>query len=331
MSNNKREEEKKEEERNILNIIFTDKYFTINSSEEPDFILSAKKDKYDFGVEITEFFYKEGNARLYNIPNYINIFTDLEGNNGKPHKKDRNKFDVKMVTAIDENNNSIFSIKGIVENCLSPKEKGDKLAECIIKKEDRLKSYKNKININYLVIYDKENILDGEDPNKFNIIISSNNFNKVFSKSGFKEIYLITNSKDKLIYYSLIQSDLKNKFYQAHLFSNYYFIEFRDKLYCCLNILYNFGYIFKLTFNSEIKKYAISYNDCIIEFYKGEDLNIIMSNCLVIDRRFTGIDIDNRIRGTFNGSIKEFTKIADVFNNFIKDRNINAICGFRQI
>lgn len=331
MSNNKREEEKKEEERNILNMIFSDEYFTIKGDEEPDFILSTKKDKYEFGVEITEFFYKEANARLYNIPNYINIFTNPEGNNRKPHKKDRNKFDVKIATAINENNNSIFSINGIVEKCLSPKEKGDKLAECIIKKEGRLKSYKNKINTNYLVIYDKESILDGEDPNKFNIIISGNNLNKVFSESGFKEIYLITNSKDNLIYYSLIQSDLKNKFYKAQLFSNYYFTEFRDKLYCCLNILYNFGYRFKLTFNSEVKKYAISYNDCIIEFYKDEDLNIRMSNCLIIDRRFTGVDIDNRIRGTFNGSTQEFKKIANIFNNFIKDGNINVICGFRRI
>jgi hypothetical protein len=56
---------KKDKERNILFSIYKkDDYAQIEDSEEPDFIICEKKDGNRFGVEVTELYYTETNARM---------------------------------------------------------------------------------------------------------------------------------------------------------------------------------------------------------------------------------------------------------------------------
>lgn len=59
---------KKNKEYKILRKVYTNEKIKIKLSEEPDFIIEYKMEK--FGVEITEYYYNEASARLKNYKGY---------------------------------------------------------------------------------------------------------------------------------------------------------------------------------------------------------------------------------------------------------------------
>ena len=76
---------KKEIERKILELVYEVKqYEQITDSECPDFRIKNKGYNSSFGVEITEFYFSESNARLRKIPNY---FSEIFDGNQYRHKE----------------------------------------------------------------------------------------------------------------------------------------------------------------------------------------------------------------------------------------------------
>jgi hypothetical protein len=68
-------------------------HVVIQESERPDFICKVS-DKFEFGVEVTDFYLSESVARLRLIPNYAK---DLLTNKAYRHKDDMRRIRVEKV------------------------------------------------------------------------------------------------------------------------------------------------------------------------------------------------------------------------------------------
>ena len=65
---NEREKIKKQKEKNIVVNIYNSSEIIIKDSEQPDFIIESSSEK--FGVEVTELYLSESEARLNNYSGY---------------------------------------------------------------------------------------------------------------------------------------------------------------------------------------------------------------------------------------------------------------------
>jgi hypothetical protein len=61
---------KKERERATLELVYDGSAFSITDSDKPDFDLRRHRQDYMFGVEVTDFYISESNARIANIRGY---------------------------------------------------------------------------------------------------------------------------------------------------------------------------------------------------------------------------------------------------------------------
>jgi hypothetical protein len=101
---------KEKNEKKILQMIYKPKkYISIMKREEPDFELVLPS-KATFGVEITEFFLSESNARLKYIPTYFNEIMDKKSYR---HKDDRTNLDVKDITIQYKDGTFFKNVEGL--------------------------------------------------------------------------------------------------------------------------------------------------------------------------------------------------------------------------
>lgn len=311
-------------ERKILNMIFAEENYDIQDSEEPDFILKDNKNfEIEFGVEITEFYRDEADARLKNINGYIERILNPKNSKKKPNKGDLRKLPVEEIIVLDEDKKVLYKMQGIVQKALTKKEIDIKLCECINGKEKKLKNYTKKSHENYLIIYDKEGILYGDNSNKIYEYVYGNKLSSFVSESKFREIFIITKSGMKTIYSKLISMQFMNLFSSSLVFANKLSSNPQDKIKLSFNILYNYGFRFKCgifdikeNMLMDMKKeifneinyrdtYVVMYHDCLIKFsaFNTEDFCIIGR----IDGLPLGLPVENTIginlleyRGDFN-------------------------------
>ena len=91
---------KKQREREILDEIYAHgNFFAIEAHEAPDFLIRIHPGAEQFGVEITEFYLTEGQARLKQIDGYIDHL--LAGGDVR-HKDDRQQFKVSAITILSK-------------------------------------------------------------------------------------------------------------------------------------------------------------------------------------------------------------------------------------
>lgn len=85
--------ERKERERHILTLVYDEsEYAEVADSEKPDFLIRHHGEARSFGVEITEFYFYDTDARLRNIQDYV---TDIIH-----HGKFRHKDDTKLLEVV---------------------------------------------------------------------------------------------------------------------------------------------------------------------------------------------------------------------------------------
>lgn len=74
---------KKQEERRIFDLVYADRsFYEVKDSETPDFLVRYFPNTSYFGVEVTEYYLTETNARLDNITDYTGQL--LNGKDYKP-------------------------------------------------------------------------------------------------------------------------------------------------------------------------------------------------------------------------------------------------------
>jgi len=185
---------KAEKELEILKLIYDlSKYKRVAKSEKPDFILYLPVRDYRFGVEISEFYFSESDARLRNIPNYV---TEILNKNAYRHKDDRKELKVQDATLISQDKKE-QTIQGILKELPPTGEYGKLIAKRLAEKSEKLSNYNSSLGHVNLIIYDTENRLIGTEKKYFYYHFFNDDLRKEIIGSEFREIFLITTLSKK--------------------------------------------------------------------------------------------------------------------------------------
>lgn len=185
---------KREIEMQILKSVYKmDNFKEVIQVEEPDFILKTHS-HLKFGVEITEYYYSESNARLRKIPNYFN---DL-----LYHQKYRHKYDKKQLIVDDV---SIYTKKGdfktiskaIVQHLPTRNEYLESLSEAIKTKNKKFEHYNQELNHINLIVAERSTIFVKLEKDNIYQHYFNSEFKNTIIKSPFREIYLLTRLKNE--------------------------------------------------------------------------------------------------------------------------------------
>ena len=194
--------DKKLKEKRIVNLIYHDSEYLITDSEEPDFILVHIIGNYSFGVEVTEYYLNQSNARIRNIANAL---TERLQTGDCKHNRDKAELreeSIKIASAA-KRRKKVAQEPLTIQLPPDVEKYVEGLIGRIIDKNEKLKHY-NLSPIN-LILLDTENFFshtisrDEVYTHLFNAELKRQIIN-----SGFREIYLITEvDKGKQIYIPL--------------------------------------------------------------------------------------------------------------------------------
>jgi hypothetical protein len=170
---------KKNKERTIFDLVYSGRAFdSVTPTEEPDF--TVKNADGEFGVEITEFYSSQSEARIKNIPEYFQEI--LEGKKYR-HKDDIVPLDVAEITVQPgDNRRPSFNVKGIARRLPSIDEYVKKIAELIEHKNKRFQTYISGLHHVNLVIFDNEPRLVGVPIKMFFLVAEMYFLNYVLTK-----------------------------------------------------------------------------------------------------------------------------------------------------
>lgn len=165
----------------------------IIATEQPDFMIRNNNENSFWGVEVTEFYFSESNARLRNIDNY---YSEIFDGQRYRHKDDIETLRLQEMTYIPTNKKEKKQIKGIIQELPKPNEYVNMVADVIEKKNIRFNSYnKNLTHIN-LIILDTESRLFGLKAKDLSGYFVSSAFRETIYTSSFREIFLVTKIED---------------------------------------------------------------------------------------------------------------------------------------
>jgi len=180
---------KKNKERTIFDLVYSGRAFdSVTPTEEPDF--TVKNADGEFGVEITEFYSSQSEARIKNIPEYFQEI--LEGKKYR-HKDDIVPLDVAEITVQPgDNRRPSFNVKGIARRLPSIDEYVKKIAGLIEHKNKRFQTYISGLHHINLVIFDNEPRLVGVPTDKFHPFFFHSELENTLMRAEFREVYLVT-------------------------------------------------------------------------------------------------------------------------------------------
>lgn len=184
--------EKGDRERAALQVVYDEEDFdTVTQRESPDFVLS-RRDGDAFGVEITELFDTESDARIMNLPSYISEILA-----GKPHKHkdDVKTLSVSEVTITDKDGNEKASgVPAIIRELPSIETRAQFLVHAISKKQKKAPDYLDGLTHVNLIIMDRS---DGSwRPESLNIgELLIPDLRSALLESRFREIFFVTRTR----------------------------------------------------------------------------------------------------------------------------------------
>ena len=186
---------KKQREREILDEVYAHRnFFEIEAHEAPDFLIRIHPGAEQFGVEITEFYLTEGQARLKQIDGYIDHL--LAGGDVR-HKDDRQHFKVSAITILSKDGDVKVPDVPAIQTVVKPLgELARQVAE-IIKDKDRVHDtaprYLAHIN---LIIRDRHGILRHHPSEEFGGLFCTSDLGQAVLASRFREIYFVSTFKE---------------------------------------------------------------------------------------------------------------------------------------
>ena len=174
----------------------------IIAGENPDFRIRKNYQQEFFGIEITELYYSESNARLDNIKGYLGEILD--------GKRFRHRKDIKDLAAQQLTLQSVGKpdkqVEGIVLPFPSISDYVKMVVDIINKKSARIKDYVNGLTHVNLIIHDTGHRLIGIKRSDFYPTFFEPSFKAALRNSEFSEIYFITaleKNADRWIYIPL--------------------------------------------------------------------------------------------------------------------------------
>jgi len=193
---------KKQQERRIFDLVYDDRSFdNVKASENPDFIVRYSPSSPYFGVEVTEYYLTETNARIDNIAGYTEEL--LSGKNFR-HKDDVKILNVTEISLIDENDVvQAENIPAIMQEMPPPSKCAYGVAERIISKARLLKTCQQNLSHTNLIIEDKTGLLSLINKNNIYHVFFIPELIKAISAAPFREIFFITILQNEHVYMSL--------------------------------------------------------------------------------------------------------------------------------
>jgi hypothetical protein len=193
---------KKQKERRIFNLVYADRSFDeIKESENPDFLVRYFPNMSFFGVEVTEYYLTETNARIDNITGYSGEL--LNGNDFK-HKDDGKVLKVTEIDFIDEHD--IIRAKNVpaIKQEMPPLSKcAYDIAGRIISKAGLINNSQQNLTHTNLIIKDCTGLLRLIDKKNFYNIFFIPELINAISTVPFREIFLVTILQDENVYIPL--------------------------------------------------------------------------------------------------------------------------------
>ena len=192
---------KKKKELALLRTAYDLERYDYQESERPDFILKHKgATEGNFGVEITELFVNESDARLTNIQGYFDdIITGKANRKGSPyrHADDVAGLPVESVTVTDKDGNVKYESLRVIFREFTPEDQhGRRLAARIAEKNRLVADYLNRVDRVDLVVYDwmEAGPPIGESHAVNDLLVGE--LREALNDSRFGEVYLVSTTLD---------------------------------------------------------------------------------------------------------------------------------------
>lgn len=194
--------DKKQRERAILDLVYDATEFAgIDAAEAPDFNIRHKHEESLFGVEITELYQSNSDARMKRIPGY---FKDIIGNEEYLHKDDKDALEVRNVAATSSEGEDKGSFRAIVRQLPSIEDYVGMFVQVLVRKEKRVRDYLRDLNHVNLIIRDDINRVSSSNIGGFHWHFFTPPLKEALYASEFREIFLVTIlEKDRRVYVPL--------------------------------------------------------------------------------------------------------------------------------
>lgn len=203
---------RKARERAILEAVYdVDRFDMVCESESPDFRLRRRNERESFGVEVTEFYLFNSDARIKNIPGYV---SDLFAG-GKPrHKEDVESLRVEKATWSKADGSDEETIDVIKRDLPEVSSYVQMVAAAIKRKDHKLASYDRDLSHTNLIMFDQGTRLITTSPDYFYSHFFTPEMNVALTQTSFREIFFITVLKDTgRVYVPLKRLFLLSNFY----------------------------------------------------------------------------------------------------------------------
>jgi hypothetical protein len=180
-------------EQAILRLVYKgDEYAEILESECPDFLIRHKTQNIFFGVEITEFYFSESNARLRNLPNY---FSEIIYGNYR-HKADRQILKASDLTITTADGEPKGNTQGILQELPKPEHYINMIATLIASKSGKFNEYNQTLSHINLIILDMEARLQSSPIETFYSHLHIPSLKAALYLSQFREIFILTRANE---------------------------------------------------------------------------------------------------------------------------------------
>lgn len=203
---------KKHRERAILELVYdVGRFDSVRDSESPDFELRHHNEEKYFGVEITEFYLSDSDARIKNIPNYM---TELFSGGNPRHKDDINTLRVEKVAWRKADGSEEKIIDAIKHKLPEISTYVRMVASVVERKSQKLAVYEHGLSHVNLIILDHSDRLITTSPDYFYDHFFTAELRDVLIRTKFREIYFVTTLKsEKKVYIPLKALFLMSEFY----------------------------------------------------------------------------------------------------------------------
>jgi hypothetical protein len=185
-----RKQSKKEREREIVDLVYAFRQpFKIDDGEQPDFIARLAPMDKPFGIEVTEFFHSESEARLDRVPGYVG---DLLKGGVFRHKTDRQELIVDKIKIMSGGAVKFSGVPAIVQEAPPIAECAAMVAKIIRNKSEKLNGASRKLRHINLIIRDCTGLLGHRKPSDFYSLYCTDALTTAVFGSPFREVYFVT-------------------------------------------------------------------------------------------------------------------------------------------
>ncbi|GAA4758056.1 hypothetical protein GCM10023328_47380 [Modestobacter marinus] len=170
----------------------------LEPGDKPDFVL-AKRYGPEFGVEVTDLYETESNARLINVPGYIGQLFE-----GGPHihRDDVAVLQVAEFSITDQDGNvKQENVRGVIQERSSESVHSEKLAQVIRSKNTKHAGYKTGLSHINLIIVDHFDRQDDDSREYDTSRLFGRGVREAMAESPFQEVFLVGYGPSMKFYY----------------------------------------------------------------------------------------------------------------------------------